>query len=127
VAEATTIKTSGATPIATAQNSGGSDRHQVIVFTNTTATVVGGVTQSLIGTNTAQFVRTAYAYKVNDFAACTNGGTVSTDTFGAVPAVTYATLGKFDFGGGESLNGHIRSFKYYPTRLSNGQLQTLTK
>lgn len=125
-AEATTVKTSGVTPIATAQNSGGSDRHQIIVFTSTAATVTGGVTQSLIGTNTSQSVRTAYAYKVNDFAACTNGGTVSTDTAGSVPTVNYATLGKFDFGGGESLNGHIRSFKYYPTRLSNSQLQSLT-
>jgi hypothetical protein len=43
-----------------------------------------------------------------------------------MPTVDRLQLG-FQSGGLDVLNGHIRSFKYYPTRLSNGQLQTLTK
>ena len=128
VVKADTVKTSGTTPIVTAQIAGGADRHQVLMFTQTAATVVSGVSQALIGTNAAQIAGIAYSYKLDSFAACANGGTVSVDTSGSVPSsLTYAMLGKFDFGGGESLNGHIRSFAYYARQLSAGQLQTLTK
>jgi hypothetical protein len=128
VVKADTVKTSGTTPIVTAQVAGGADRHQLLMFTQTAATVVSNVTQALIGTNAAQLAGIAYSYKLDSFAACANGGTVSVDTLGSVPSgLTYATLGKFDFGGGESLNGHIRSFKYYPTRLRDSALQLLTR
>jgi hypothetical protein len=126
-AKGDSLKTTGAAPFMTAQVSGGNDRHQIAVFTNTAATLVGGVTQVLIGTNTNQSAKVAYAYKTNDFATSTNGGSVSTDTVGTVPInLTLATIGKFDFGGGASISGHIQEIVYYPRRLSNAELQGLT-
>lgn len=69
--------------------------------------------------------RQANAYKLNDFAATRNGGTVITDTSGTVPAVTQATLGG-TIGLSRSLNGHLRRVAYYPRRLLDAELQTLT-
>jgi hypothetical protein len=67
----------------------------------------------------------AGAYKVNDFAGVLNGGTVQTDTSGTVPS-SIAQLGLGTRLGGVYMNGHIRSVRYYPVRLSNAQLQALT-
>jgi hypothetical protein len=69
----------------------------------------------------------AVAYKVNDFAACRNGGTVQTDGLGSVPvAPTRLSIGDGFTASGNILNGHIRSIRYYPVRLTNTQLQALT-
>jgi hypothetical protein len=57
-----------------------------------------------------------------------NGATQTSLTYGVNPSVfTEFTIGNAFAGGGEHFNGHIRSFAYYPKRLSAGQLQTLTK
>ena len=91
-------------------------------------TVVGGVTQAYLpmgslAANTTS--KMAYAYQVNNFAASQNGGAVSTDTSGSLPVPTLMGIGSGGLGGNQ-LNGHIRSIRYYPTRLSNAQLQALT-
>lgn len=70
------------------------------------------------------FVKAAFAYKVNDFAGCRNGGTVATDTSGSVPTVDRLWIGNSD--GSYRLNGHIKSINYYNTRLPDASLQTLT-
>jgi hypothetical protein len=67
----------------------------------------------------------ALAYKVNDFAATINSGTVSLDTLGVVPVVNRLHLG-FDGTGGYLLNGHIKAIKYWNTRLTNAELQAAT-
>lgn len=66
----------------------------------------------------------ASAYKVNDFATVTTGA-VGTDTSGTVPTVTQLSLGGSSLAGG-LINGHIRTFTFYATRLTNAQLQALT-
>lgn len=63
------------------------------------------------------------AYKQNDFAASFNGGNVLKDTSGTVPAVTRLRIGNFDVG---QLNGTIKRLRYYPRRLTDAELQTLT-
>ena len=68
----------------------------------------------------------ALAYKVNDFAATVNSGTVSLDTLGVVPVVNQIRIG-FDAAGGAFFNGHIRKVSYYPIRIANDQLQALTQ
>jgi hypothetical protein len=98
--------------------------------TGTTATFFVSTSGSLVATLVSPaftlnstFAR-ASAYALNDFASVVNGGTVGTDTLGAVPvAVNKASLGS-----GKSfwLNGTIARFTYYPTRLSNVALQALT-
>lgn len=65
------------------------------------------------------------AYKVNDFAAVLNGGTVGTDVSGTLPTVDRMLLG--NSASNIYLNGHIRQISYYNTRLLNTQLQTLTQ
>jgi hypothetical protein len=125
-AAASSNKPSGSAPIVSIQISGGSSRHQVLIYTNVAATVDASIVQANIGVNTLSSIKTAYAYKANDFAVSVNGGVAATDTLGTVPPLAYATLGKFDFGGGESLNGHISRISYYPRRLPNSELQAIT-
>ena len=68
----------------------------------------------------------AYAYKVNDFAGCLNGGSVQTDISGTLPTVNALGLGVRPFDGSLSLNGWLRSLRFFPRRLTNSQLQVLT-
>jgi hypothetical protein len=74
----------------------------------------------------------AYAWDTNNFAIVANGGSVATDTAGSLAGAGVLTQLVV---GGDFVsspldiyfkNGHIRSLKYYPTRLPNAQLQSLT-
>jgi hypothetical protein len=88
----------------------------------------GGVNSAeMYPTVTSGNVRIGTAYSLNDFAMCSNGGTMRTDGSGAVP-VGLNTLKLYADNGtsGLVINGLIKSIKYYPTRLSNAQLQALT-
>jgi len=119
--------------LATASDGTGSNRVSVY-NTATTATPFlivtdAGVTQasaanSAVGSGVT--IKTGVAYKANDFAIITNGGSAATDTSGTVPS----TLNRFYIGGSatgaQPVNGHIRSIKYYPSRLTNAQIQGLT-
>ena len=68
----------------------------------------------------------ALAYRVNDFAGTLNGATPLTDTSGSAPT-DLDRLFLADVGSNVApLNGHLASFVYYPSRLSDGQLQQLT-
>ena len=66
-------------------------------------------------------MKTAHAAKVNDVAASFNGGTVQTDT-----SVTMLTGGSIMNIGQNPKQCHIKRIMYYPKRLSNSQLVTLT-
>jgi hypothetical protein len=72
--------------------------------------------------------RLATNYQLNNFAACVNGKSISTDTTGIVPTVSQLRIG--DRAGGAStnvLNGTIRRLTYWPTRLGNEVLQRITQ
>jgi hypothetical protein len=73
------------------------------------------------GTN----ARLAAAYKVNDFALSVNGAAATTDTSGSLPTATTLRIGRYGTSSG-FLNGHIRKVAYFPKRLSNALLQSLT-
>ena len=89
-----------------------------------------GVTQAQItvGSFTANtYGKVAGAYKTNDFAVSLNASLAGTDTLGVVPAVNQLQIG----GGagnasGSVLNGRIKKISYYPIRVTNTQLQSLT-
>ena len=90
--------------------------------------VVGGVAQAAddattwtLNTNT----KVALAYAVNDFAIVANGGAATTDTSGTLPTVTSLLLGS-QSGTVSFLNGYLRRITYYPRRLANADLQSLT-
>lgn len=66
----------------------------------------------------------ALAYAANDFAMVVAGGAAATDKAGSVPAV-----GQLDIGnqaGATQLYGHIRSLRYYRSRLPDSILRCLT-
>jgi hypothetical protein len=70
----------------------------------------------------------ATAYAVNDFAASRNGGTVATDTAGAVPVgLTQLNIGVDDrLSAIYYTSGHIKSFSYFNSRLPDSSLQAIT-
>jgi hypothetical protein len=72
----------------------------------------------------------AHGYAANNFAAVSNGGTIATDTSGAVPlAQVRLKLGSsaWDTGGSNNINGHIRRLAYWGQRLPNNVLQQITQ
>jgi len=89
------------------------------------AVTKGGVNQAdlqWVGAYTPNTpVKVALAYKANDFAVSVNDNAVITDTIGTLP-----TVDRMYIGGINIFSGHLRSIAYYPTRLSNAQLQALT-
>ena len=99
-------------------NNNGTMRAQILSQSSTQAQL----------TNTATLSGSlALASKQDDVGFCVNGGTVSTDNSANMPI----NLTRFDIGsyGYESnhLNGHIKSVKYYPVRLTDNQLKALTQ
>jgi len=96
--------------------------------TSSSATT-GGVAQGFIdigGASAGVIQNIALAIKLNDAAMVRNGGAVSTDTTYSVPTgQTRAFIGTRNTGFA-SINGHIRSIRYFPFRASNNQLQVLT-
>lgn len=90
----------------------------------------GGVDQAVLTTPASTITPTvtfkiATAYATNDFVAVANGATPITDTLGTVSTVTIMGLGS-DPASSEKLNGHLRRITYYPRRMTNAELQTLT-
>jgi hypothetical protein len=67
--------------------------------------------------------RLAFAYRLNDCAAVMNGGFISTDTSATIPTVDRLHLGSLEGNGALVMNGHIQSFAYYRSRISNTTLQ----
>lgn len=90
--------------------------------------LVSGVNVApLIGTSQSINTRLkcAYAFKVNDYAYSFNGSAPIFDTSGAVPqGLTTARIGRDNSTG--YINGHIRQIKFFPKRLSNAEIQSLT-
>ena len=81
---------------------------------------------SVYETTNSKAYKLASCYKVNDFAFCQDGGPVTTDTSGAVNEdFTGFIIGDLDQN--HPLNGTIEQILYYPKRLSNAQLQQLTR
>ena len=67
----------------------------------------------------------ALAYKFDDFAATTAGASPVTDTSGAVPTLNILRIGASGTGV-VTWNSWIRRITYYPRRLSDAELQSLT-
>jgi hypothetical protein len=66
-----------------------------------------------------------YAFKQNDFAASRNGGSVATDVSGNLPTTNRLAIGSS--GSGFQLNGTIRRLVFWPQRLPNSTLQSITQ
>jgi hypothetical protein len=71
--------------------------------------------------------KVAGAFKQDDFAVSFNGGAVSTDTSGSMPtAVDRLSIGSNYLNAASFKFASIKRIKYWPTRLPNAQLQSLT-
>ena len=67
----------------------------------------------------------ACSYKVDNINACTNGGTISTDT--SCTLATFNVLSFDDYNSGAFVsNCHIKRFAYYPKQLTNSELISLS-
>ena len=64
-------------------------------------------------------------YRTNDFAVCVDSGVIVTAMSGIVPFLTSLSIGR-DQGATTLYSGYIKKIAYYPTRLSNENLQALT-
>jgi hypothetical protein len=92
----------------------------------------GGAVSSILAApvSTSGTTNIAHGYAASNFAAVSNGGTVATGTGGAVPlAQIRLKLGSSAWSDNtdNSINGHIRRLTYWPVRLSNATLRTLTQ
>jgi hypothetical protein len=77
------------------------------------------------GTVTVGIMKQAGAIATNDVAAVANGGAVGTASSWTNFTAAKITLGLDQFGG-NVLNGYLRRIVYYPRRLSNAELQSIT-
>jgi len=87
-----------------------------------TALTFDSPTGSPTNITTTAVYKTAFALKTNDFAYCVNGNTVGLGDGNGV----FETVTSIEFARDAIRNGHIKQFKFYPTRLANAELQTLT-
>jgi hypothetical protein len=87
-----------------------------------------GTTQAnLVRTSAVEdnvFYKAGFCYKANDFAQSVDGGSILSDSSGTVPSRNSVVLIGDNYYG--KLNGHIKSIKYFPRRLTNAQLVDLT-
>jgi len=96
----------------------------VSVITSSSGVALTGWSGS-ISPNTAETI--ALAIKQDSFAASLSGASTQTDASGNMPAkADLLAIGTQTNLGNNYLNGHIKSIKYYPRRLTNAQLQDLT-
>ena len=96
-----------------------------------TAAGAGQMLESPPLTAAAQTYKFIGAYKTDDVVACVNGGTIAFDTSVTLPTLTHLRIGGLAAtspatGNAFEANGHIRKIAYYPKRLSNALLQSLT-
>jgi len=86
-----------------------------------------GQASAVVGTMSSDLKSIAIGAERNNISGVENGGSIAfTDTSFEMPlGVTTLGIG-LSFGGSSQLNGHIKSIKYFPRRLTNAQLQELT-
>jgi hypothetical protein len=73
-----------------------------------------------------QIIKVAGAYAINDLALSGGGQSPATGSTYSVVTATSAFIGGNVSAGATYVNGHIRRITYYPRRLSNADLQTIT-
>ena len=116
---------SGGATITVRASANAGERMQFANGPGQTAVISAAANQAIFGSPGTN--KQAFAFKANDFAQKRVGFALETDSSGTVPVVNTATIGKFDFGGQDSLNGHIRRLVFWPVRAPNTTLESLTQ
>jgi hypothetical protein len=70
--------------------------------------------------------KSGLAYRLDDFALAINGSISGTDTSGTVPTPNGIHIGQ-NLASGQTINGTIRRLSFWPQRLANSTIQTLTQ
>jgi hypothetical protein len=109
----------------------GTDRVQIGYLTEGLASAfvqVGGVTQAEMypGSGNARNRKVAFAAAANNFGATCNGAAVLTDSSGSMPTAMISLGIGSHTQNAQYINGHIRRLTYWPQRLPNATLQTIT-
>jgi hypothetical protein len=89
---------------------------------------VSGVQNAILnlgGFSSNQKEKISFSYKLNDFSSSRNGLSPITASSGTLSSNNRLDIGVIQ--GGNHLNGHIAQLTYYPRRLTNAQLVTLTR
>jgi hypothetical protein len=94
-------------------------QHNVSVTTSQASITVG-----TFATNT--IYKSAFGVRLNSMQAAVNNVQGTEDTVGTMPTVNRLSIGSNANANANFLVGHIRSLTYYPTRLTNAELQALT-
>ena len=69
--------------------------------------------------------KASFAYALNDYGLSVGGSSVVTDTSATPPTVDQMSIGNWYNNTGQ-LNGHIKRLSYFPTRLPDATLQSIT-
>ena len=90
----------------------------------------GGSTQFNFTTGSDSWIspnsgKGALGLKLNNFSVVANGNYTATDSSGTLPNVDRVFIGNAQIS--DPLNGHLRRLTYWPTRLGNEVLQTITQ
>lgn len=103
------------------------ERHSVYQSTSSDVvhTTFNGAQQTDLSFPGSLSNKSAYVYSTNDYAACVDGGTVLVDATATVPTILKLNIGSLGNSTAQA-NGTIARFTYYPYRLENTALQTLT-
>ena len=99
----------------------GGARFEAVVNDSSVVSLTTGLTHSGVN-NVSKY---AYAFEVNNYAGCVNGGSVTTDTNGAFPSgMDSMMIGEAVY----AVDGAVivKRIMYYADRLPNSQLVTLT-
>jgi hypothetical protein len=119
------ITSSGGAPVQRALTAiGASAAEQIAIGADVTRVRTGSVDIGAFYIATILTGKRAVAYASSQQAAANNGSAVSTTNAGLPSGIATFYVGSSATG--SQLNGWVRSIQYYPTRLSNAQLQALT-
>ena len=95
-------------------------------FSNTARFTAQGVPSASAGaTVPGQFYKAAFAFASGDQGMSVNGGSVLTGVTAITTAPTQLRIGQ-NVLGGSFLTAHYKRLTYYPRRLSNAELQSIT-
>ena len=88
---------------------------------------VAGVTQAAAAAVIANAAahKAAFGYAANDFALCSAGGAIASDTIGSLPSPDRLTVGANSIASSTQAMT-IKRIRYWRKRLTNAQLQALT-
>ena len=76
--------------------------------------------------STGETQKHIFSFKNNSFVYVVDSDTPSVDSSGTVPSISEIIIGSSAPTSG-FINGHIKSIKYYPRRLTNSQLVEITQ